>query len=65
MKRTVTFLNGITSNGRRHYQARFHSWTMFFNGQEAPKSIRPLLLEIVYRTSFWYHRKRQGLFEGF
>jgi len=38
----ITFLNGI-ARGRHQSQVRCAPWTMFFNGDEPPKSRRPLL----------------------
>jgi hypothetical protein len=47
----INFLIGIARR-RHHSQVRNSPWTMFFDGVNPPKTLRPLLSGSKYRNPF-------------
>ncbi len=64
MKKIVTFLNGITSQGTATLKLIFIPGPCFLTGPQAPKSMRPLLLQLSIQV-FRVTGKGVSLVEGF
>ncbi|OPY64889.1 MAG: hypothetical protein A4E57_03395 [Syntrophorhabdaceae bacterium PtaU1.Bin034] len=65
MKRIVTFLNGITSQGVATVKLVFIPGPCFLTGFEAPKSVRPLLLALSIPNKFLVSQGKARPFRWF